>query len=120
MSVNKGGTGSSTAAGALSNLGAAAASHNHAASNITSGTLAAARLPFKYAYGTTNITSSWSSVGFGKTINGAIVICTYANDATTSGINVIKTRNISTTGFEVCTAGSNSTSRSICWFAIGT
>ena len=120
LSVNKGGTGSSTAAGALSNLGAAAASHNHAASNITSGTLAAARLPFKYAYGTTNITSSWSSVGFGKTINGAIVICTYANDATTSGINVIKTRNISTTGFEVCTAGSNSTSRSICWFAIGT
>ena len=96
LSVNKGGKGSSTAAGALSNLGAAAASHNHAASNITSGTLAAARLPFKYAYGTTNITSSWSSVGFGKTINGAIVICTYANDATTSGINVIKTRNIST------------------------
>lgn len=120
LGVAKGGTGATDAAGARTNLGAAAASHNHAAGNITSGTLAEARLPFKYAYGTTTITSSWKTVSFGKTISGAIVVCTYADDATTSGINVIKTKDISSSGFSVCTAGSNSTSRSICWFAIGT
>ena len=37
LSVTRGGTGASSASGALSNLGAAAASHNHAASDITSG-----------------------------------------------------------------------------------
>lgn len=41
--VEKGGTGAVTASEALSNLGAAAASHNHSAANITSGTLAIAR-----------------------------------------------------------------------------
>lgn len=120
LGVGKGGTGATSAAGALTNLGAAAASHKHGAGDINSGTLAAARLPFKFAYGTAYISSSWQTIGFGKTISGAIVLCTYTNDATTSGINVIKTRNISSSGFEVCTAGSNSTSRSICWLAIGT
>ena len=41
--IANGGTGSSTAAGALTNLGAAAASHNHATTNITSGVLPVAR-----------------------------------------------------------------------------
>lgn len=41
--IAHGGTGSGTAAGALTNLGAAAASHKHAASDVTSGTLPVAR-----------------------------------------------------------------------------
>lgn len=42
--INKGGTNATDAATALSNLGAAAASHPHAAADITSGTIATARL----------------------------------------------------------------------------
>ena len=43
--VTKGGTGATTAAEALTNLGAATATHNHSASDINSGTLGTARLP---------------------------------------------------------------------------
>ena len=43
ISVSNGGTGATSASAALSNLGAAASSHNHSASNITSGTLGVAR-----------------------------------------------------------------------------
>ncbi|MGI5873548.1 MAG: hypothetical protein ACOX8R_02665 [Bacillota bacterium] len=45
LPVAQGGTGATTAADALTSLGAAAASHGHAAGDITSGTLAADRLP---------------------------------------------------------------------------
>ena len=43
VAITQGGTGSTTAAGALTNLGAAASSHNHDASAITTGTLSNAR-----------------------------------------------------------------------------
>lgn len=43
VSVSKGGTGAATAAAALTNLGAAAASHQHKTSDITSGVLPVAR-----------------------------------------------------------------------------
>ncbi len=43
--VTKGGTGATTAAAARTNLGAAAATHTHAAADVTSGTLDAARIP---------------------------------------------------------------------------
>lgn len=43
LSIPNGGTGATTAAGALTNLGAAPSSHNHATDNITSGTLPVAR-----------------------------------------------------------------------------
>ncbi len=121
LGVSKGGTGATSAADARTNLGAAASSHNHAASNITSGTLNKDRLPFKYAWGTKSITSSWASVSYGITFSSTpVVLCTYTDDAATSGINVIKTKDRSTTGFSVCTAGSNTTARTICWLAIGT
>lgn len=127
LGVAKGGTGATNASTArsnlgitLANLGAAAASHNHDASDINAGTLAAARLPFKVQYGTTYITSSWTTVSLSGFTSAPCVVCTYAGDATTSGINVIKTKDISTNSFSVCTAGSNSTSRQICWIAIGT
>ncbi len=41
--ITKGGTGATTAAGALTNLGAAPAVHNHSADSITAGVLAVAR-----------------------------------------------------------------------------
>jgi hypothetical protein len=43
VAITQGGTGATTAAGALTNLGAAASSHNHDASAITTGTLPNAR-----------------------------------------------------------------------------
>jgi microcystin-dependent protein len=45
VAIANGGTGSTTAAGALTNLGAAAATHSHNASAINAGTLDNARLP---------------------------------------------------------------------------
>ncbi len=45
LPVSSGGTGATSAAAARSNLGAASASHTHYASDITSGTLPASRLP---------------------------------------------------------------------------
>jgi hypothetical protein len=45
LPIANGGTGATTAGGALTALGAAASSHTHAASDITSGTLDAARIP---------------------------------------------------------------------------
>lgn len=51
LAVARGGTGANTASGALTNLGAAAASHTHNAENITSGILAIARGGTGNAYG---------------------------------------------------------------------
>jgi hypothetical protein len=45
LPIANGGTGATTAGAALTALGAAASSHTHAASDITSGTLAEARIP---------------------------------------------------------------------------
>ena len=62
--IANGGTGATTAANARSNIGA------NNASNLTTGTIPAARLPIKYAYGSTSIsgsssvTISYSSAGF--------------------------------------------------------
>lgn len=45
LPIKQGGTGATTAADALSKLGAAPAEHNHSASSINSGTLSSSRLP---------------------------------------------------------------------------
>lgn len=46
LPIANGGTGATSAAAARTALGCAAATHNHAAADITSGTLAKARIPF--------------------------------------------------------------------------
>ncbi|MDD3881795.1 MAG: hypothetical protein PHI27_06045 [Eubacteriales bacterium] len=128
--VANGGTGAADAATArtnlgitLANLGAAASSHNHSGANITSGTIPAARLPFIVQYGSTTITGvSWQSVSFGSAFTSKpIVVVSYAGNAATSGIAVLKTQSENTTGFQVCMAGSSgSGTRTVNWIAVGT
>ena len=115
--MNKGGTGATTAASARSNLGA------NNATNLTTGTLAMARLPFRIAYGQATITGAqWASVTFedGLFTAAPTVVVSYADNAVTSGIAPLKTRNETATGFEICMAASSgSGDRKVNWIAIG-
>lgn len=116
--VANGGTGATTAANARSNLGT-----NNAA-NITTGTLSAARLPFKYAYGSTSINGSsatyvdYSSAGFTST---PVVLVTYSTTSGNwSGDNgAIKVHSKTTSGCYIVVGGNFSTSRNVDWFAFG-
>ena len=117
--ISNGGTGATTAANARSNLGA------NNASNLTTGTLPAARLPFKVAYGSGSVSGSsalsinYSSAGFTS------VPCIVASYSTTgsnwSGDNgALKIYGKTTTGATIIVGGSFNTSRNIDWIAIGT
>ena len=64
--VAKGGTGASTAAGARSNLGAAASAHTHAQSEVTGLENTLAGKAPAYAYGTTDMTAGASALDTGK------------------------------------------------------
>ena len=115
--LSKGGTGGTSAATARSKIGA------NNASNLTTGTLPAARLPFKIQYGQTTVTGvSWTTVNLtaGFTATPTIIV-SYAGNPSSSGIAVLKTGSESTTSFQVCMAGSSgSGSRKVNWIAIGT
>ena len=116
--VANGGTGATTAAAARSNLGA------NNASNLLTGTLPAARLPFKFAYGSTTINGSsatyvdYSSAGFTST---PVVLVTYSTTGSNwSGDNgAIKVHSKTTTYCYIVVGGNFSTSRAVDWFAFG-
>ena len=113
--IANGGTGATTAANARTNLG------TNNASNLTTGTVNAARLPFKVQYGQTTITGvSWTTVSLSGFTSTPTVIVSYAGNPSSSGISVLKTGNESASSFQVCMAGSSgSGSRKVNWIAIG-
>lgn len=110
--IEKGGTGATTAAGALSNLGAAAASHTHAASAIASGTLNTSRLPTipitKGGTGATTAAAALTNLGAlaaSKLVaiyNAGVTFtegkATYTNSAITASSVVFVARRVGTAG----------------------
>lgn len=129
LPLTKGGTGASTAAKARENLGitptnigAAASTHDHNAADI-SGVLDVSQVPFKVDHGTVSCTGvSWASVAYSTAFTSTpTVVVSFAQNASSSGINPLKTQNETRTGFQVCMAGSSgSGTRSVNWIAIGT
>ena len=116
--VANGGTGATSASSARSKLG------TNNAGNLTTGTLPAARLPFKFAYGSTSINGSsatsvsYSSAGFTAV---PVVLVTYSTTGSNwSGDNgAIKVHSKTTSGCSIVVGGNFSTSRAVDWFAFG-
>ena len=84
LSVARGGTGATSASAALTALGAAAASHNHAAGDITSGTVPTARLGTGTASAATILhgDSTWSAVDILAETTGTLSIARGGTGAT--------------------------------------
>ena len=114
-----GGTGANNAASARSNIGA------NNASNLNTGTVPMARLPFKVAYGSTSIngntaaTINYSSAGFTSVPK---VVVTYSTTGSNwSGDNgAIKVYSKTTSQALIIVGGNFSSSRNVDWIAIGT
>lgn len=116
--IANGGTGSADAASARTALGC------NNASNLSSGTLNKARLPFKFSYGKCQISGSastkidYTAAGF---TGVPYVFACYSTTGTWTGDNgAIKVHSKTKTGASITVGGSFSTKRDIDWFAIGT
>lgn len=116
--VANGGTGATTAANARSNLG------TNNAGNITTGTLAMARLPFKVAYGSGSVAGnsalSINYSGAGFTAIPCVVVSYSTSSGNWSGDNgALKVHSKTTTGATIIVGGNFNTARNIDWIAIG-
>ncbi len=116
--VANGGTGATTAANARSNLG------TNNAGNITTGTLAMARLPFKVAYGSGSVAGnsalSINYSGAGFTAIPCVVVSYSTSSGNWSGNNgALKVHSKTTTGATIIVGGNFNTARNIDWIAIG-
>ena len=113
-----GGTGSTTEAGARANLGLTDAS------NLSTGTVAMARLPFKIAYGSGQVSGNsalqidYSSAGFTQV---PYVCASYSTTGSNwSGDNgALKISSKNTAGAAIIVGGSFNNLRDIDWIAIG-
>lgn len=118
VQVEQGGTGATTEAGAREKLGT-----NNAA-NITEGTLAAERLPFKIAYGSGNVSGSQTlTIDYSSTNFNSIpkVVVSYSKEGDNwSGDNgVLKISNKTKYGAKIVVGGDYNTLRAVDWIAIG-
>ena len=116
--IANGGTGATSASNARSNLGA------NNASNLTKGTIPAARLPFKVAYGSGNVSGNsalaidYSSAGF---TSAPCVVVTYSTTGSNwSGDNgALKVHSKTKNGATIIVGGNFNTARAVDWIAVG-
>ena len=100
LSIARGGTGTTSASAALTALGAAAASHTHAAGDVTSGTIATARLGSGTASATTILhgDSTWSAVDILAETTGTLSVARGGTGATTASAALTALGGISGSG----------------------
>ncbi len=119
LAVEYGGTGAATAEAARANIGA------NNASNLSTGIVSRARLPFKVVYGSGSVSSSKSlsiSYAAANFVNVPyIAVCYSTTDSSVwSGAGgALKVYNKSTAGCTVIVGGSYTTLRAVDWIAVG-